>query len=221
MHGVILQIVVPAQDGTTISDPEASRFEAVAYSTSYGNHNGDGIASVRFEIFGDDPRVNPQAQRLFVNEEFHVRFCAFDGDPACGRMIDTLDEGYALDLSNGQYILRAQANTNDHEQSNWVYRTFTVDFPGDSTATPNPTATWTPPPTFTDTPSLTPTWTPLPTFTDTPSSTPTWTLSPTFTDTPSLTPTWTPSPTFTPDPTATPIVEVVTSNAATVENGGN
>lgn len=154
----VVNIVVPANDGSPVSTIEDTRFQAIAYDPNVGFTDGAGIQRVEFEIY------TPNNVRAYAATDTTAAYCTFGGNGPCNFT------NFQSGAPNGSYTLRARAQTTGGIWTNWVTRTFIIGSVPTATATFLPTDTPIPP-TLTETPSPMPSDTPETTATDTPTET--------------------------------------------------
>lgn len=150
--GIVVNIIVPANNGSSVTGVQDTRFQAVAYDLNVGSADGSGIQQVAFEIY------SPGNVRVYTSSDTAAAYCAFGGNGPCN--MTNLQSG----AQSGTYILRARALTSSGTWSNWVSRTFVIVLPSGSGAGVAPanalvvgTATTLPSPLPSHTPTIVPT----------------------------------------------------------------
>ena len=84
---VYVSIIVPASDGTTLTDVSQTDFEAQAWDTSAGTGNGDGIIHVYFWFSDSHGHHVPGLPDVHHKKrEDSVKYCAFSGLGTCNTM---------------------------------------------------------------------------------------------------------------------------------------
>lgn len=136
-----IEITVPAQSETVITNASQTNFEAVAWNPLYGNGNGDGISDVSFWFTG--PGTIP------ARTDASSRYCAFGapGNSPCRTMDQVV---IFTSMPSGVYTIFARAQGIDGRYSDIVSKTFILQFPSTPTATLTQTPTPTPLPSCTD-----------------------------------------------------------------------